>query len=146
MNVYIVNNELAEKLIQAGLKEFTSVNLADSGKRTFCLAKRCDRKIYFTRDRIEVINAHIVEDYTTELTDDELITVLMYLKLRPAEIERLTPRGFKIKEATRRIAKFKKDLDKKELSTGEQKKITRIVALYDEIKSTLLSETGRGDN
>ena len=137
MRIYKADNDLAERLIQAGLKEFTSPHLAELGKRNFCLAKRCDRKIYFTRDSIEVINSHIVEDYTKELTEDELITILMYLKLKPAEIEKLTPRGFKIKEATRKISLLKEDFEKKHLNLKEQRKTSRIIALYDDLRNAL---------
>ena len=137
MKVYRADNELAEKLILSGVKEFTASKLLPPGKRIFCLSKKCQRKIYFNRDTIEVINSHIVEDITKEVSEEELITLLMYLKLPPAEVDKLNPGGFKIKEATRKIAKLKEDYKKKDLSNKEQIMITRLITLHDNLKDTL---------
>lgn len=135
--MYEANNELADVLKKHGFIETTSERDKLKGKKSFKLSKNARKEIYFDYINIKIENSIYVMDSTTQLTEKELKSVLLYFKLKTEDFKELSTNGtFSFTQVEERLARLYRELeDLKEFNVQKlrQNKISRILNTFESI-------------
>lgn len=137
MKIYEANNELAEILLSQGFIDTTSPVDKIKKKKSFKLAKKSRKEIYFDYINIQIYNSACGQDSRIHLTETELKLLLLYFKLSPNDFKELDINGnFEFKNAETRLDYLKKefeDLKQYDFQKRRKEKLMRIFNTFENI-------------
>lgn len=138
MNIFKADENLARVLLNHGFVETTSEIEKKKGKRRFKLSRRSRIFVYFDYEDIKIMKSIKTMDSRYQMSDEELKTFFFYLELSPAYRKEFTSSGIfnfkKMAEGLSRITKETSELKEFGLKHSRQKKLEKIIGLYDSIE------------
>jgi hypothetical protein len=137
MKTYEANDQLIEILKKNDFIETSSEKDILKGKKKFKLSKTSRKSIFFDYINITIWEGAIGQESFYNLNENELRVVILYFKLKSADLLELT-RGlqFNIKKSIERLNELKEEIeDWKELGQRKARigKLERIIRIYNEV-------------